>query len=230
MVRTSPVSDAAHRTVHARRKQRERQQRCQDVLDVARDLFVRRGYDGATMADIAAQADFAVGTLYQLFPSKEAILRALLEAQIDRLLGVLRESAGASGGAPARLTRVVRAHLAFFLEHRDVLRLTLSAWSGSDFTVRRDLGARLDRKHREHLAVLVPLFEQGMREGVFASRPAVRVAVALTGMLNALIRRWLREPTIDLLAEGDATLEMLLCGIQANGSRAGKRRAPASTG
>ena len=47
------------------------------ILEVARQTFIREGYDDARMADIARRAKMAVGTLYLYFDSKEAIARAI---------------------------------------------------------------------------------------------------------------------------------------------------------
>jgi AcrR family transcriptional regulator len=208
------VTSPAIRRSAAQRRARERTQRSADVLEAARRLFIRRGYGGTTMADIAGGSGFAVGTLYELFPSKEAMLRRLLEDRIDRLLDRLREVAAPLAGDPRRqIGQIVRTHLGFFQEDPVLLRLTLSAWSGSDFTVRRDLGERMDKKHRAYLALLVPVFERGIRAGVFARRPPVRLAIALTGVLNSLIRRWVREPRLDLLGEGTALIEIFFYGI-----------------
>jgi AcrR family transcriptional regulator len=52
------------------------------VLKAARTLFVRRGIDGVTIAEIAQKADVAVSTVYSLFQSKEGILRALMKAAL----------------------------------------------------------------------------------------------------------------------------------------------------
>lgn len=217
MIRKSPGRAPRPARAHAPypgRRARERRRRVTEVLEAARRLFVRHGFAGTTIADIAASSEFSIGTLYELFPSKEAILRRLLEDRIDRLLARLRDAAEADAGdARARIARVVRTHLGFFREDPELLRLSLSAWSGSDFTVRRDLGERIDRRHREYLRLLVPVFEHGIRAGVLVRRPAMRMAVALTGLINALIRRWVREPDLDLVAEGEATLEMFFEGI-----------------
>ena len=221
-VRTErPTAPRATRRPHAERKARERLRRTADVLEAARRLFVRRGWDGTTMADIAAASGFAVGTLYEIFPAKEAILRSLLEERIDRLLARLREEAAPGGDPRQQIERIVHTHLGFFREEPALIRLTLSAWSGTDFTVRRDLGERIDRKHHEYLAVLVPVLERGIRAGLFLRRPPVRMAVALTGLLNALIRRWMREPDLDLAAEGAGILEIFWSGVAGPGARRG---------
>lgn len=219
MIRKSRgIGTPVTRRTYTRRRARERGQRSADVLETARRLFIRRGYGGTTMADIANGSGFAIGTLYELFPSKEAMLRRLLEERIDRLLDRVREVAAPRAGDPQhQIGQIVRTHLGFFQEDPVLLRLTLSAWSGSDFTVRRDLGERIDRKHRAYLALLVPVFERGIRAGVFARIPPMRLAIALTGFLNALIRRWVREPRLDLLGEGDAMMEIFFHGISGRG-------------
>lgn len=51
----------------------------QKILDAALLLFVERGYDKATMRQIAAQADMAPGSIYHHFPTKEHIVQAFYD-------------------------------------------------------------------------------------------------------------------------------------------------------
>ncbi len=71
-------------------QQARSQERVQQILDVAEQLFVEIGYESATTRAIAAQADVSVGSIYQFFPDKEAILKALairyLQKQYQRFL------------------------------------------------------------------------------------------------------------------------------------------------
>jgi AcrR family transcriptional regulator len=48
------------------------------LLDAGAAVFVEKGYDAATMTEIAQRANTAIGSLYQFFPSKEALADALL--------------------------------------------------------------------------------------------------------------------------------------------------------
>lgn len=59
------------------RKQREKKEREELVLRVARDLMLTRGYLGLTMDRIAQKAEYSKGTIYQHFSCKEEILMAL---------------------------------------------------------------------------------------------------------------------------------------------------------
>jgi AcrR family transcriptional regulator len=59
--------------------------RCEQVLDAADALFAEVGYEGATTNAIAARAGTAIGSLYQFFPDKSAILHALATRYRDAL-------------------------------------------------------------------------------------------------------------------------------------------------
>jgi AcrR family transcriptional regulator len=56
----------------------QKEQRKRDLLAVSLALFVRKGYDGTAVRDIAAEAGISAGLLFHYFPTKEDILRELL--------------------------------------------------------------------------------------------------------------------------------------------------------
>ena len=63
-----------------RKPQRQRgHERVAALLEAAGACFVEKGYEGTTMTEVAARAGAAIGSLYQFFPTKEALARALLE-------------------------------------------------------------------------------------------------------------------------------------------------------
>ena len=71
-------------------QQARSQERVKQILDVAEQLFLETGYDSTTTRAIAARAKVSVGSLYQFFPDKEAILKALairyMQKQYQRFL------------------------------------------------------------------------------------------------------------------------------------------------
>jgi len=66
-------------------KQARSQQRVDHLLNVAAQVFEEVGYAATTTNAIAARAEVPIGSLYQFFPNKEAILDALLERYLDEL-------------------------------------------------------------------------------------------------------------------------------------------------
>lgn len=58
---------------------------------VALDLFEARGFDGATIEDIAAAAEIAPRTFFHYFPSKEDVVLADYAARLEQILAALRD-------------------------------------------------------------------------------------------------------------------------------------------
>lgn len=65
-------------------KQARSQERVHHILDVAEQLFIELGYEQVTTRAIAARAEVAVGSLYQFFPDKAAIIRALANRYFEQ--------------------------------------------------------------------------------------------------------------------------------------------------
>jgi AcrR family transcriptional regulator len=72
-------------------KQARSQRRVNQILDTAEQIFAEVGYEHTTTNAIAARADVPIGSLYQFFPSKEAILQALIERYTEEMTALLSD-------------------------------------------------------------------------------------------------------------------------------------------
>jgi AcrR family transcriptional regulator len=69
----------------AKEPKRERgKQRVAALIDAGAELFAEKGYEATTMTEIASRAGAAIGSLYQFFPSKEALAEALFDRFAER--------------------------------------------------------------------------------------------------------------------------------------------------
>ncbi|MGH0034686.1 MAG: TetR/AcrR family transcriptional regulator [Myxococcota bacterium] len=59
------------------------------ILDAAEDLFAERGFAGTTLRDVARAVDLRIPSLYNHFPSKEALYEAVLDRGLRPLLDLL---------------------------------------------------------------------------------------------------------------------------------------------
>jgi AcrR family transcriptional regulator len=96
---------------HAQPKvpKRERgKQRVALLLDAAAAVFTERGYEAATMTEIAVRAGAAIGSLYQFFPSKQTLAEALFDRYTEHFVSALHEVAErAPGSSPTELAELL---------------------------------------------------------------------------------------------------------------------------
>lgn len=77
------------------------------VTDVAFRIFAERGFDAASMEDVARAAGITKASIYHHVPSKEALLARGLDRALSALFGVLEEGPAKSGTARERLEHIV---------------------------------------------------------------------------------------------------------------------------
>ncbi|MBR4552840.1 MAG: TetR/AcrR family transcriptional regulator [Bacteroidaceae bacterium] len=81
------------------------------LVDVARDLFARKGLESTTMNDIAAAANRGRRTVYTYFRSKEELYTAVVETELDRLSEKLDEVAAMDISPEHKLFMLAYTHL-----------------------------------------------------------------------------------------------------------------------
>jgi AcrR family transcriptional regulator len=69
----------------AERKEREKQQRREEIIRAAEQVFFSKGFDRSTMDDVAEKAELSKGTLYLYFASKEDLHMAVARKSIHLL-------------------------------------------------------------------------------------------------------------------------------------------------
>jgi len=117
------------------------------LLAVARDVITEHGAD-ASLRDIARRADVGLGTLYRHFPTREALLEALLRASLDELTQKAGELETSSSPDDA-LISWFREGVAFVHRYSGVVGLMAAAIADSDSALHascitvRSAGARL---------------------------------------------------------------------------------------
>jgi len=68
------------------RRNRERDAHRREILEAAERVFAAKGYETATVEEIAREAEFATGTLYNFFDGKEALFLAVADRILDDLV------------------------------------------------------------------------------------------------------------------------------------------------
>jgi AcrR family transcriptional regulator len=91
------------------RRQRLHDQARREILRSAGEVFARRGYAAATLADLAQAAGYAPPSLYRYFESKEEIFRSLVELLLEELDATFAAPADPARPLAARLEALLLA-------------------------------------------------------------------------------------------------------------------------
>ena len=81
------------------------------LVDVARQLFAKNGFEDTSMNDIAVSANRGRRTLYTYFNSKEEIYFAVIQTELERLYGRMEEVARKSIPPEEKMVQLIFAHL-----------------------------------------------------------------------------------------------------------------------
>jgi AcrR family transcriptional regulator len=147
------------------------------VLESAEQLFGAKGFEEATMREVAQEAGISLKTLYATFPGKQDLYR-----EIQSLRGrAFLERVGAAveqGSDPLdRLARATRAYVDFLLEHPNWLRIHLHERVSWGLGPATGEGTELWRAGVDNLAGIV---RDGVAEGSF--HPGDPDAMAMMGI------------------------------------------------
>ena len=111
-------------------KKEDMSQSRQRLLDAAAEEFAHSGYLGANINDISTSAGFAKGTIYNYFPSKHALLMALLDAAAELHLGFIVEQTTRAEDPARRLEAFFAAGFAFVNEYHSLAQVMFNAIHG----------------------------------------------------------------------------------------------------
>jgi AcrR family transcriptional regulator len=172
------------------------------LVSVARGIFARHGYDGASVRTITAGAGANLGAITYHFGSKRDLYDRVVESVLLPLAERLEAAArgGDSGGdVLERAAQVVRAYFDYVAENPDLPQLMLQelvqASAPSDA-----VATPLKRVH----AALTALVEEGQRQGVVRDGPprALGIFIVSVPVHLALLQRSLQQHLVlDLAAK-----------------------------
>ena len=184
-------------------RDRIRETTAQEILAAAEDVFAEAGLHAARMDDIAARAGVSVGTLYNHFQDRDALLAAL--------------DAAAAAPAPGGFRERLRATLVTLLTHCDrhrrffniMFQREVEHSHGKPAAGRKQADAMRDLLDR-----LDKLMKQGLREKVLRPEMADLAPTFLLGMFRALvIRSFVLGQGASLVDEVDRLEQAFLGGL-----------------
>lgn len=135
------------------------EERKQELIDTAERLFLEKGYEQTTVADIVREIEVAQGTFYYYFSSKEEILEAIIEKDITALEEDVRQiMSREDANAAIKLNAVVNSIIGISTSRREIMNY-----------LHEESNAVMHEKMERHtIERLVPLMTRVIAEGTHA--------------------------------------------------------------
>jgi TetR/AcrR family transcriptional regulator, cholesterol catabolism regulator len=133
------------------------------LLDAAAAKFAAQGYHATTIRELATATEMTPGAIYFHVPNKQALLLAVYEEGVQRILDCVETAATGHGTAWSRLTAVVEAHLEAILDASAYARVVIRILPGDVPEIAADL-TRLRDRYEERFRALFA--EVTLPEGV----------------------------------------------------------------
>jgi len=193
-----------------RLKERLRAETAKTIAAAAEEVFASKGLEQARMEEIAARAGVSVGTLYNHYQDRDALLRELIDGRKQELVKNLDAVLEACKREPFReqLRRFARTVFDHFEGHREFLAITLQ----------RDTAnlAQPSEAMREVKARAEALVQRGLEQHVLRPLGNELWPTLLLGSVRAVLVHELRYPgKLRVAGRADMVVEFFLRGAAA---------------
>jgi AcrR family transcriptional regulator len=188
------------------------------MLQAAETVMREKGFDGATMQDIAAAAGCAVGTLYLHFKNKDELLRGiLLKYASSSLKGDMLAAIDRSADPLEKLRIFITSHLEWIHRHPQIAEIMSTAIPMRYYDFKAALRRLIPEEHTRMQNVELDIIRDAQAAGrIRRDIPPVALTELVDGFMFTVMDQFSARPhTYSLQQQIDLTWEFLTTGLQA---------------
>lgn len=171
------------------------------LIDVGRSIFAKRGYDGASLEEIAEKAKVSRPVLYEHFGGKEGLYAVIVDREMEYLVRRIGESI-ASGSPRERIEQAALAFLTYVKDQPDGFAILthdapVTTAGGGMSSLLNDVAERVS-----------DIFTSAFKNAGFDPKAAPIYAHALIGMVTFVGQWWnpVRKPSVEEVSSHIAAL------------------------
>ena len=186
-----------------------------DLLAAARTVFLRRGFHGASLGEIAEEAGYTKGAVYSNFTGKDDLFLALLDEHYEHRIQAHRELFEAIALEDPEAARIAVARIMYDAYEREPAWWALVSDFSTHASREPELSRRLRALRERFLGAMAELIEAVGKSHSLAYRlPTLEVARATGALLRGLMLDWILEPDgADRAAVFEETIAAFLRGV-----------------
>jgi TetR/AcrR family transcriptional regulator len=195
------------------RRERERSARRQEILHIAREVFSEKSFYQATLEEIAERAEFAKGTIYGYFASKEDLFETLISEELELMENGIRHALKEGSNPVEKLRAIISYMFRYFTERNEFMCIYLSHIGRLVGQQAASFQITFTKRHKRMIDFMTDFLKQSQKEGYFTRVRGTVGAYELQGIIHAAVLAWIMsgqsydlndtvEPLLDLILHG----------------------------
>ncbi|MFJ7970320.1 TetR/AcrR family transcriptional regulator [Psychrobacillus sp. NPDC096389] len=169
----------------------------QAIILSAVKIVNQKGYQGATMEEIAAELLMTKGSLYYYFKNKEDLIFQCHEMVLGQAIGELQDCFNEDISNEQRLRKMIAIHIRYAIEEKETFNMIIKP----DQTFSKNQLSPILKKRNEYASWFDQVIQKGIAEGDFSIQEPKIARMLLLGSMN-WIQQWYSP-------DGDKTIEEL---------------------
>lgn len=138
-----------------------REHREKEIIAAARIVFIHRGYELATIAEIADSVGVVEGTVLHYFKSKRALMVKVIEEFYEEITAAMESGVSAISGAQNKLRYIIHTHMSLLHNNSDLCTVILNESRGSQ----TELLEKVHSFNRRYSNVVINVVREGKLSG-----------------------------------------------------------------
>jgi AcrR family transcriptional regulator len=179
------------------RKEREKERRRQQIMVAAKRVFSEKGFNKATMEDIAQEAELSPGTLYLYFKNKEELYASLSLRILQYLLIRVEHVNDEKDSGPLEKLDALTEAMYDVYEFDPLIIINMFHLQSSETlkNLSPELMADIKELSRKSLSAISKIFQEGVEEGLFIDRHPVALSDTFWALFSGIVL-WLTSKKI----------------------------------
>ncbi len=197
------------------RKEVLKEFRTAELLEAARRVFAKKGFDAATVDEIAAAAGVAKGTVYLYYRSKREVYWGALEHGITELHKEIQTRLAAEKTPEDKIRAFIAIKIGYFEKNRDFFRIYFSE-IGSGFSHPAQMPRSFEAMYLQQAGLLEAALQQGVQCKAIRKVRTDTAAVAISDLIRGIIvQRLLGWSKKDVESDINFVFDLVWRGIAA---------------
>jgi AcrR family transcriptional regulator len=171
------------------RKEREKERRRQQIMVAAKRVFSDKGFNKATMEDIAQEAELSPGTLYLYFKNKEELYASLSLRILQYLLIRVEHVNDEKGAGPEEKLSALMSAMYDVYEFDPLIIINMFHLQSSETlkNLSPQLMTEIKNLSRKSLTAIAKIFKEGVDQDLFIDRHPIALADTFWSLFSGIV-------------------------------------------